>query len=168
MQLVLHGGAREEGPTGRHLVEDAADAPAGRRHQRKARSLPHSHSYPGKPVRWLVPHVDLRRILRGAQQNIRRPVPKGHHLVGVGLSGDRFGPGQTCRTHQDIIHPIRKHQSLVQPGLLSHQAGTRLDCGLGLMSGPSALLPKSASLSSPLSLIRRFWGFRSLWRTFLL
>lgn len=31
-----------------------------------------------------------------------------------------------------------------------------------------SFLPKSASLSSPLSLIRRFWGFRSRWRTFLL
>lgn len=29
-------------------------------------------------------------------------------------------------------------------------------------------LPKSASFSSPLSLMRRFWGFRSLWRIFLL
>lgn len=28
--------------------------------------------------------------------------------------------------------------------------------------------PKSASLSSPLSLMSRFWGFRSLWRTFRL
>lgn len=64
-----------------------------------------------KPVGWLLPHVDLRRILRGSQQNIRGPVPKGHHLVGVGFSGDRFGPGQTCQTHQDVTHPTRNLHS---------------------------------------------------------
>lgn len=45
------------------------------------------------------PHVYLRGVFRGAQQNVRRPIPKRHHLVGVRLSGHGLGPCQACVEH---------------------------------------------------------------------
>lgn len=48
----------------------------------------------------LVPHVDLCWILWRTQENIRRPVPQGHYLVGVSLSRDRLGSCETWKIHQ--------------------------------------------------------------------
>ena len=66
MQLVLDGRAGEERPAGGHLVENAADAP----------------------------HVDGGGVLRGAEEDVRGPVPEGDHLVGVRLRRDGLGAGE--------------------------------------------------------------------------
>lgn len=42
------------------------------------------------------PHVDWRGVFCGAQQHVRGAIPQSYHFIGVGLSGDRFGPRQTC------------------------------------------------------------------------
>ena len=67
VELVLHGGAREERPAGGHLVENAA------------------HS----------PHINGGGVLGGAQQDVRGAVPERHHLIAVGLGRNGLGPGQT-------------------------------------------------------------------------
>ncbi len=41
------------------------------------------------------PHVQAGGVVCGSQQDIWRPVPQGHHLIGVGMAGDWLGPGQT-------------------------------------------------------------------------
>ena len=66
LQLVVHVGAGEERPAGGHLVENAADAP----------------------------HVDGGGVLRGAEEDVRGPVPEGDHLVGVRLRRDGLGAGE--------------------------------------------------------------------------
>ena len=43
------------------------------------------------------PHVNGRGVLCGAQQHIRWPIPKGYHLIGIGLGGNGLGPCQTWR-----------------------------------------------------------------------
>ena len=67
MEFVLDGRSREERSSGGHFVENATHAP----------------------------HVDGGRIVDGAQQDVRRPVPKGYHFVGVGLRRDGFRSGQS-------------------------------------------------------------------------
>lgn len=52
------------------------------------------------------PHVYRCGVLRGAQQHIRRSVPKRYHLVRVGLSRHGLGPRQawgaeTWRNNQE-------------------------------------------------------------------
>jgi len=34
------------------------------------------------------PHVQAGGVVGGSQQDIWRPVPQGHHLIGVGVTGD--------------------------------------------------------------------------------
>lgn len=43
------------------------------------------------------PHVQAGGVVCGSQQDIWRPVPQGHHLIGVGMAGDRLCPGQAWR-----------------------------------------------------------------------
>lgn len=61
------------------------------------------------------PHVYLCGVLRGAQQNVRRPVPERHHLVGVRLSGDWLGPGQTWNKINKELHNETLLSSLNRP-----------------------------------------------------
>ena len=67
MKFVLDSRARKERPARGHLVENAAH----------------------------TPHIDGGGVLGGAEQDVRRPVPQGHHLVTVGLGGHTLGSGQT-------------------------------------------------------------------------
>ena len=40
------------------------------------------------------PHVQAGGVVCGSQQDIWRPVPQGHNLIGVRVAGDRLGSGQ--------------------------------------------------------------------------
>lgn len=51
---------------------------------------------------WSLPHIDLRGVFRGSQEDVWRAVPEGHHLVGVGFGGNRLGPRQTCQADKDF------------------------------------------------------------------
>lgn len=87
VQLLLHCGAREQGSTCRHLVEDTAN----------------------------TPHVNLSGIVGAAQQDVRGAVPKRHHLIGVGLRGNRFCSCQTWRPNKkDILGVWPISESLVE------------------------------------------------------
>lgn len=66
MKLILDCRAREQRSTRGHFVENASDPP----------------------------HINGGGVLRGAQEDIWRSVPEGHHLVAVGLGGDALGAGQ--------------------------------------------------------------------------
>lgn len=111
----------------------------------------------GRQSKRISPHVDLRGVLRGPQQNIRRSVPEGHHLVGVGFGRNGLCPRQTCGIEPTVSNRLPSRNT----ALTNKRGKENRDV-------PQLLSPKSASLSSPFSLMRRFWGFRSLWRTFLL
>ena len=66
IELVVDLGAGKERLAADHLVEDAADAP----------------------------HVDVRRVVGGAEEHVGRPVPQSDHLVRVGLGGYGLGARQ--------------------------------------------------------------------------
>lgn len=66
-QLIDVGPAREQGQARRHLGEDA----------------PHG------------PDVDSRRVALGAEQQLRRAVPEGDDLVGVGAVWEAGEPGES-------------------------------------------------------------------------
>lgn len=50
-----------------------------------------------------VPHVDWCGIVCRAEQNIWRSIPQSHHLVGVGLCGNRLGSSQTWKKNTQIM-----------------------------------------------------------------
>ena len=64
MKLILDCRAREQRSTRGHFVENASDPP----------------------------HINGGGVLRGAQEDIWRSVPEGHHLVAVRLRRHALGP----------------------------------------------------------------------------
>ena len=73
LQLVDLGLARQERLVGQQLAEDAASAP----------------------------HVEGRGLSPGVEQQLRGPVPEGHHLGCHGLQGQAIVPSQTKVSNLD-------------------------------------------------------------------
>ena len=67
MKFIFNRRTRKERSSGGHLVEDASDAP----------------------------HVDRRRVLGRAEEDVRRPIPEGHYLVRICLRRYGLGAGET-------------------------------------------------------------------------
>lgn len=65
------------------------------------------------------PHVDGRGVLCGAQEHVGGPVPQSHHLIGVGLCGNRLGSGQTWRTQEQVLGTADTTQTRLSRQLLS-------------------------------------------------
>ena len=89
MEFILDGGSREERSARGHLVENAANPP----------------------------HINGGGILGGAQEHVRRSVPKGHNLIAVGLGGNRLSSSQPKVRQLKIEEYFSFYLSSPTPGI---------------------------------------------------